>query len=505
MSSHEARLAALREQLQARPARRLRRAADRRAYERICRQLCPAARLADRLPGLGGHGGGAARGRRRSSSTGATRCRCASRSTASYWSYQSVPQTSIADWLKAHAPDGGADRLRSLAAHQGLGRSRRREALAGQGRRAGRGRQQPDRRGLGRPARAVARRGWSSSPTPMAGKSSADKRHEVADWLKEQKADAAVLAALDSIAWTFNVRGQDVDAHPGRAVLRDRPRRRHRRSVRRRRKRSATMSASISATACALHERERFRAALGGLAGKPVAVDPERSVAAIFEALDEGRRQDRRGARSRRSCPRRSRTRSRLPGHRAAQARDGAALSRSSTGSRPRRQGRSTTSSAPRRSCRASASRPAATCATLSFDTISGAGPNGAHRPLPGRARRPTGRCRPDTIYLVDSGGQYPDGTTDITRTVSIGTPTARDEGPLHPRAPGPYRARPRALPARDARRRSSTASRASSCGRPGSITPTAPATASAASSRSTKGRSGSRRSAAPRPAATSR
>jgi hypothetical protein len=47
---------------QGRPARRLRRAADRRAYERICRQLRAAARLADRLPGLGRLGGGAAGG-----------------------------------------------------------------------------------------------------------------------------------------------------------------------------------------------------------------------------------------------------------------------------------------------------------------------------------------------------------------------------------------------------------------------------------------------------------
>ena len=38
-----------------------------------------------------------------------------------HWSYQSVPETSIADWLKAHAPGRRPDRLRSLAPHQATG------------------------------------------------------------------------------------------------------------------------------------------------------------------------------------------------------------------------------------------------------------------------------------------------------------------------------------------------------------------------------------------------
>jgi Xaa-Pro aminopeptidase len=59
-----------------------------------------------------------------------------------------------------------------------------------------------------------------------------------------------------------------------------------------------------------------------------------------------------------------------------------------------------------------------------SFDTISGAGPNGAivHYRVTEETNRP---LEMDQIYLVDSGGQYPDGTTDITRTVIVGTPTA--------------------------------------------------------------------------------
>ena len=48
----------------------------------------------------------------------------------------------------------------------------------------------------------------------LAGQSSAAKRQEMADWLAENNADAAVLAALDSIAWTFNLRGADVSHTP---------------------------------------------------------------------------------------------------------------------------------------------------------------------------------------------------------------------------------------------------------------------------------------------------
>ncbi|RKP12010.1 putative aminopeptidase P, cytoplasmic [Piptocephalis cylindrospora] len=62
----------------------------------------------------------------------------------------------------------------------------------------------------------------------------------------------------------------------------------------------------------------------------------------------------------------------------------------------------------------------------LSFDTISGVGPNAAiihYKPM-------KGHCSPipsDAIYLCDSGGQYLDGTTDVTRTLHFGTPTDRE------------------------------------------------------------------------------
>jgi Xaa-Pro aminopeptidase len=60
----------------------------------------------------------------------------------------------------------------------------------------------------------------------------------------------------------------------------------------------------------------------------------------------------------------------------------------------------------------------------LSFDSISGFGPNGAvvhYRATPETCRKLVG----NGLYLIDSGGQYPDGTTDITRTVAVGAADA--------------------------------------------------------------------------------
>src|SRR3954465_6301400 len=148
----------------------------------------------------------------------------------------------------------------------------------------------------------------------------------MADWLKEQKADAAVLAALDSIAWTFNVRGQDVEHTPvalSFALVHD----------------DGTADLFVASekigddvrkhlgNGVRVHERSDFAPQLASLAGKTVAVDPERSVAAIFEALEKA------GAhivakRDPAILPKALKNEVEIAGHRAAQARDGAALSR---------------------------------------------------------------------------------------------------------------------------------------------------------------------------------
>jgi Xaa-Pro aminopeptidase len=171
-----------------------------------------------------------------------------------------------------------------------------------------------------------------------------------------------------------------------------------------------------------VHERDAFEPALAALAGKTVAVDPERSVAAIFEALENA------GVHviSKRDpsiLPKAIKNHVEIAGHRAAQARDGAALSRFLhwlSVEAPKGGVDELKAAAKLQALR----QAGGDLRDLSFDTISGAGPNGAivHYRVSEATNRP---LEMDSIYLVDSGGQYPDGTTDVTRTVAIGTPSA--------------------------------------------------------------------------------
>ena len=128
------------------------------------------------------------------------------------WSYQSVPETSVAQWLKEHAPKGArigydpwlhtADWVKQATAQ-----------LAAKGAELVAVKRNPiDAVWADRPEPSKAR--LIVQPEELAGQTSAEKRHEMADWLAKEGADAAVLAALDSIAWTFNVRGADVTHTP---------------------------------------------------------------------------------------------------------------------------------------------------------------------------------------------------------------------------------------------------------------------------------------------------
>ncbi len=68
----------------------------------------------------------------------------------------------------------------------------------------------------------------------------------------------------------------------------------------------------------------------------------------------------------------------------------------------------------------------------LSFDTIAGAGPHGAI--VHYRVTEKTNRIlKPGDLFLIDSGGQYQKGTTDVTRTVLIDTPISGKGGKISP------------------------------------------------------------------------
>jgi len=336
-----------------------------------------------------------------------------------HWSYQSVPQTSTAEWLEAHAPSGARIGYDPWLHTRGWVTAAR-QALASKGAELVAVDTNPiDAIWPDRPAPSTAR--LVVQPDALSGRTSAAKRADIADWLTAKKADAAVLSALDSIAWTFNIRGQDVDRTPvalAYAIVHA----------------DATAELFVApdkiddavrahlGNAVRLHDRIAFEPALRALAGKTVAVDPDRAVAAIFEALAGG------GAtlveaRDPVVLPKAIKNPVEIAGHKAAQARDGAALSRFLhwlSVDAPKGGLDELSAQERLRAFRAETGL----LRDLSFDTISGAGPNGAV--VHYRASEETNRrLEPGSLYLVDSGGQYQDGTTDVTRTIAIGEPTA--------------------------------------------------------------------------------
>jgi Xaa-Pro aminopeptidase len=335
------------------------------------------------------------------------------------WSYQSVPETSVANWLQENAPDGARIGYDPWL-HTAEWVSQATKSLAARGAELVAVKRNPiDAVWADRPEPSKAR--LTVQPDEFAGKGSAEKRHDMADWLAQEGADAAVLAALDSIAWTFNIRGADVTHTPVALAF-------------------ALVHADGTAdlfvdgekigddvrahlgNGVRVHERHEFETYLKSLKGKLVAVDPERSVAAITQALEEG------GARilSRRDpavLPKAIKNPVEIAGHQAAQARDGAAVSRflkwvEEEG--PRGEIDEMIAADKLHGFR----RELGGLKDLSFDTISAFGPNGALPHYKGTAESNL-RFTTGTLYLVDSGGQYQDGTTDITRTVPIGEPTA--------------------------------------------------------------------------------
>ncbi|MFZ5779629.1 MAG: aminopeptidase P family protein [Pseudomonadota bacterium] len=259
-------------------------------------------------------------------------------------------------------------------------------------------------------------------PEAFAGESSESKRKRIGASVKARDADVALITAPDSIAWLLNVRGGDVPRTPfplSFALLHADG---HVDLYMDRRKVPARTVAWLG-NAVTLAPPEELGAALDllGRTGKRVLM--ETATAPVWAA---NRLRSAGGEPVRDvdpvALPKACKNAVELDGIRAAHRRDGAAVTRFL--------GWLAQESAHRRlreievSDRLQALRQeTGSLRDLSFDTISGAGPNGAivhYHALPETERT----LEPGSLYLVDSGGQYRDGTTDITRTVAIGTPT---------------------------------------------------------------------------------
>lgn len=252
------------------------------------------------------------------------------------------------------------------------------------------------------------------------GKPASAKRAETAAWLRSKGYDAAVITALDSVAWLFNVRGNDIANTPvplayalvhsdERVTLFVAPE-----------KLTGEVREHLG-NAVEIRNYTDFASSLAELTGKTVAVDPERSVAAIFQVLeDAGAKivQDRDPT----ILPKALKNPVEAEGIRKAHIRDGAALTkylRFVAEEAPKGTLTELSAAAQLKSFREQSPE----LVDLSFRTISAAGPNGAlpHYSVNEETNRP---LEMDSLYLVDSGGQYRDGTTDVTRVVAIGTPT---------------------------------------------------------------------------------
>ena len=272
---------------------------------------------------------------------------------------------------------------------------------------------------------------WTDRPAPspaslrvqddgIAGESSAAKRAKIGEWLAEQRADAVVLSALDSIAWTLNVRGTDVAHTPvalsyaivhadGETDLFVAPE-----------KITPEVRAHLG-NAVRLHDRAAFEGYLGGFAGRRVVADPERAVAAIAQALEAGGAKVL-GLRDPVVLTKAIKNAAEVAGHRAASVRDGAAMVKFLHWVErecPRGGQTELSAAAQLLECR----EATGLLKDTSFSTISATGAHGAS-PHYHVTEESNAAIELGQLFLIDSGGQYQDGTTDITRVMPIGAPT---------------------------------------------------------------------------------
>ena len=251
-----------------------------------------------------------------------------------------------------------------------------------------------------------------------AGLASIVKRRAVGESLAGRKLDAAVLSAPDSIAWLLNMRGGDVpntplvlcfavlEASGAVALFVDR------------RKITRALAEALD-DGVAIRPPEALGPALDELAaaGSRVRVDSRTVPAWIADRLRAAGCDPVPGA-DPCALPKACKNEVELEGARAAHVRDGRALVRFLAWlDGAARSGAVTELEASRRLTALRAEDPL--FRGVSFEPIAGAGPNGAivHYRVDERSDR---RLEPGTVFLLDSGGQYLDGTTDVTRTVHV-------------------------------------------------------------------------------------
>jgi Xaa-Pro aminopeptidase len=251
-------------------------------------------------------------------------------------------------------------------------------------------------------------------PDTLAGETAAAKRARLAVGLQVAGQEAAVLTLPDSICWLLNIRGADVPKNPvvqafaivsntGGVDLFIDP---------------AKMGADVKAhlgAAVNLHNPSAFIPALKALRG-PVRVDKTTAPLAVSDLIDQTVWGDD-------PCrlPKACKNAGEIAGMREAHLRDGAAVVEFLAWLDAQTPKGGLTEIAVVQALEGFR-RATNALHDISFDTICGAGPNGAimHYRVTDESNRAIGQ---NELLLVDSGGQYRDGTTDITRTIAVGDP----------------------------------------------------------------------------------
>jgi Xaa-Pro aminopeptidase len=262
----------------------------------------------------------------------------------------------------------------------------------------------------------------SIQPARLAGETAAEKLQRLRVALVEAGAGHQILTQPDGIAWMFNIRGKDVAHTPLPLAFAIVPAEGRPRLFIDGRKLGNESRDHIEAVAT-VEPPEAFRPAIAALGadGAAVLVDPASAAAAIGRAIEAAG--GRIVARTDPTIVMKARKNAaELDGARAAHRRDGAALARFLAWFDHATAERDITEI----DCAVALESFRADTGALeevSFPSIVGAGPNGAivHYRVSEATNRTLDR---DSLFLIDSGGQYRDGTTDVTRTLAVGTPS---------------------------------------------------------------------------------
>ena len=272
---------------------------------------------------------------------------------------------------------------------------------------------------------------WSDRPAPpagpvtlrdikLAGESAADKLKRIQAELKKLRADVLVVSDPQNVAWAFNIRGSDVAHTPlalafavipreGKPALYVEP------------------AKLDDKTRPALDEIAELRAPddlardLAQLKGKTVRLDQASAADALTQQIAGSGGKPVRGA-DPIALMKAVKNHAEIAGARAAHKRDGVAVARFLAWlEREALTGQLTEIDAV--AALESFRRDSGLLKDISFSTIAGSGPNGAivHYRVTRTSNRTLGK---NELFLVDSGAQYEDGTTDITRTMAVGTPS---------------------------------------------------------------------------------